>query len=212
MMATSEHKEDKVKSVFQSNIEALKKKELPWNLFEKNMKEITNGSYSKSRCLMKLLLKEFKEKLAETSGISSNRQSIKKSTHYQEVSEDDSEDDFDHDEEDDKKEWKVKKIIDKHVDDHGKVNYKIVWEDSWQPERNLNCPERISEFEESRNQENLRFKRKSEQKPYDDASQIPLKRSNWLTDPSLGVVFYIFISYFIFWKFDLTSFFLFVPI
>ena len=106
-MATSEHKEDKVKSVFQSNIEALKKKELPWNLFEKNMKEITNGSYSKSRCLMKLLLKEFKEKLAETSGISSNRQSIKKSTHYQEVSEDDSEDDFDHDEEDDKKEWKV---------------------------------------------------------------------------------------------------------
>ena len=65
-MATQERKEDKVKGVFQSNIEALKKKELPWHLFEKNMKEISNESYNKSRCLMKLLLKEFKGKLEKS--------------------------------------------------------------------------------------------------------------------------------------------------
>ena len=125
------------------------------------------------------------------------RQQSKTPTTYQDSS-DDSEDDFDYEEEEDKKEWKVKKIIDKHVDDHGKVKYKIVWEDSWQPVRNLNCPERIAEFEENfvfdqlvessqNNQENLRLvtKRKSEQKTY-GASSSSSKRSNsnWLTDPS----------------------------
>ena len=135
---------------------------------------------------------------------SPNRQQSKKTTTNNQDSSSDSdlvriftisEDDFDH-EEQDKKEWKVKKIIDKHVDDHGKVKYKIVWENSWQPVRNLNCPERISEFEENfafdqliksqnTNQENLRLvtKRKSEQKRY-DVSSSPSKRSNfnWLTD------------------------------
>ena len=125
--------ENEAKDTFKSNIENLKNG-LSWDLFEKNMKEITRKSYSKSRCLAGLLMKELKEKLENNS-------------------------------EDDKNEWKVRKIKDKRVDKDG-ASYKIAWEDSWEPKKNLNCLERIAEFEDNliQNKENLQQlgKRKSE--------------------------------------------------
>ena len=120
------------------------------DLFEQNMKAITRGGYSNSRCLAGVLMKELKEKLEEDNC------------------------------EDDKKEWKVKKIKDKYVDEHGRIKYQIAWEDSWEPKKYLSCPERIDEFEDNliqNNKENLQQqlgnKRKSE---YKTANAGPLSK------------------------------------
>ena len=52
-------------NILRSNIENLKKDEASWDLFEQNMHAITSGSWSKSRCLIGVLMKELREKLED---------------------------------------------------------------------------------------------------------------------------------------------------